>query len=183
MAVTGKQAAFIDEYLRDFNATRAAERAGYKGDNNTLAVTGHENLRNPKIAEIVSRRLSESAMSPSEVIMRLAEHARGDIADFLQVSRNGDAELVLMGENDKARTRLIKKVTQRKTIRTTEKSQTEEIVLSVELHDAQAALVAIGKHHGLFKDMSEIDVRVKNVSQLSDDELRAIVEAKGGGGA
>lgn len=38
------------------------------------------------------------------------------------------------------------------------------------------------KHRG-YTDKQEIDHRFPDVSQLSDEELRAIVEAKGGGGA
>lgn len=153
MALSAKQKSFINEYLIDFNATRAAQRAGYEGDENTLAVTGSRLLRNDKVAEAVKTRLSEKAMTADEVLNRLAEHARGDIGDFITVTPGGEAALDLTGG---AATRLIKKVTQRRTFRRMKDTEVEEVVLSVELHDAQSALALIGKHHGLFKDVSEV---------------------------
>lgn len=156
MALSAKHSAFVNAYLTTFNATEAYHQVYAPKSREVAASSGHRLFRNDEIAEAISQRLSETAMGADEVLMRLAEHARGDIADFLQVSPNGDAALTLTGENEKARTRLIKKVTQRKTIRTTEQSQTEEVVLSVELHDAQAALVQIGKHHKLFVDRTEV---------------------------
>ena len=89
-------------------------------------------------------------MQADEVLVRLAEQARGDMGDFLAVSEGGDVAFDISKAPTK--THLIKRVTQRKTIRTTEKSQIEEVVLTFELHDAQAALVHIGKHHRLFAD-------------------------------
>lgn len=83
MALTAKQKKFINEYFQDFNGTRAAERSGYAGDDNTLAVTAHGLLRNPKIAEVVSRRLQESAMSADEVLQRLAEQARSEHTRYI----------------------------------------------------------------------------------------------------
>lgn len=43
-------------------------------------------------------------------------------------------------------------------------------------------LKTLGKNRG-YIERSEIDHRVKDVTELSDDELRAIVEAKSGSGA
>ncbi len=42
-----KQARFVDEYLVDLNATKAAERAGYSAK--TAYSIGQENLRKPEI--------------------------------------------------------------------------------------------------------------------------------------
>lgn len=75
MALSAKQQLFVNEYLQCFNATRAAIAAGYS--EKTAAEMGYENLRKPQIAEAISRRLKETAMTSDEVIMRLAEQARG----------------------------------------------------------------------------------------------------------
>ena len=42
--LTPKQRAFVEHYLESWNATKAARRAGYRGNSNTLAVVGWENL-------------------------------------------------------------------------------------------------------------------------------------------
>lgn len=75
--LTPKQARFIDEYLVDLNATQAAIRAGYAPK--AAHVTGHETLRNPKVAaEIAARQaaLSESTgITQAWVLERLRENA------------------------------------------------------------------------------------------------------------
>ena len=57
--MTAKQTLFVQEYLVDLNATQAAIRAGYKPKN--AFQTGAENLKKPKIAELVQEALAERA--------------------------------------------------------------------------------------------------------------------------
>lgn len=57
MALTAKQAAFVDEYLIDLNATQAALRAGYS--EKTAKQTGCENLTKPDVAEAIAKRQAE----------------------------------------------------------------------------------------------------------------------------
>lgn len=156
MALTRKQKAFVQAYLATFNATEAARRAKYNGDDATLASVGWENLRKPEIAKAVQERLAAQVMSADEVLNRLSDHARADIKDFLAVSANGDVALDIQAAEGK--THLIKKVTQRHSTRTTKDSVTEDTVITLELHDAQAALVHIGKHHKLFVEQHEVTV-------------------------
>ncbi len=153
--LTGKQQQFVNEYLCCFNATEAARRAGYS--EKTASEIGYENLRKPQIAEAIKRRLAETAMSADEVVMRLAEHARSDIGHFLHQDENGEIRVALLDEAGALlpETRLIKKVTQRKLVRTSKDMLEEETTLALELYDAQAALVHLGKHHKLFVDRTE----------------------------
>jgi phage terminase small subunit len=144
--LTNKQKAFIEEYLKDFNATRAAERAGYQGNDATLGAVGYENLRKPQLAERISQRLQEIAMSADEVLARLADQARGDIGDFVKII-DGTGQAIVDLEKAKAagKLHLVKK------IRYNAKGG-----LEIELYDAQAALSLLGKTHGLFKDRVDI---------------------------
>jgi len=50
--MTPKQAAFVDEYLIDLNATQAAIRAGYSAK--TARQIGEENLSKPDISAAVA---------------------------------------------------------------------------------------------------------------------------------
>lgn len=52
--LTPKQEAFVREYLVDLNATQAAKRAGYRGNDVTLGAVGAENLKKPQIARVVA---------------------------------------------------------------------------------------------------------------------------------
>lgn len=89
-------------------------------------------------------------MSAKEVLMRLAEQARGDLGEFLV--KDGDSLTVdLEAMRAAKKTRLIKKITQIRRRRTTKDSTEEEITTSLELYDAQAAQQLIGKHHGVFE--------------------------------
>ena len=55
--LTQKQAAFVQEYLVDLNATAAAKRAGYSP--NGAEVAGHRLLRNVKVAAEIDKALQK----------------------------------------------------------------------------------------------------------------------------
>lgn len=55
-------AAYLDPAAADGNGTQAARMAGYKGDDDQLAVQSSVNLRNPKIHEFMANNLVAPAM-------------------------------------------------------------------------------------------------------------------------
>jgi phage terminase small subunit len=171
MALSAKQSAFVEEYLRVWNATDAYQAIYPKTNRDAARASAARLLANVSIAEEIQRRVDERAMSANEVLDRLAEHARADYKDFISVADNGDVALDMMKAEGK--THLIRRVTQRRTIRTTKDMQIDETVLSLELHDAQAALVHIGKHHKLFTEKveqeGEILIRVQYGNEGTDD--------------
>jgi len=79
--LTTNQKRFVEEYCKDFNATRAAIAAGYS--EKTAAVTGHENLRKPNISQAISERLDELSLSAEELTKKTADIARGNLADYM----------------------------------------------------------------------------------------------------
>ena len=60
-SLTRRQQIFCQEYLVDFNATRAAKAAGYKAKN--LSVAGSEILRNPKVQTFVKARIESRSQN------------------------------------------------------------------------------------------------------------------------
>lgn len=146
MALNARQQTFVDEYLTTFNATKAALAAGYS--EKTAHSIGSENLKKPEIAQAISERLSATAMSRDEVIMRLADMGRGDINDVL----NDDGDLDLAKARRAGKTKLIKKWTKKTKTITKGDSTIDEVVVSVEMYSALDALDKLGKHHGLFSD-------------------------------
>lgn len=64
MRLTEKQRKFVEAYLGEAegNATRAAELAGYKGDENTLSTVGSENIRKPKIRKAIRERVESDPL-------------------------------------------------------------------------------------------------------------------------
>lgn len=87
MSLTYKQRAFIDEYLRDFNATQAAIRAGYSPKSATII--GHENLRKPNIKSKIAELLETRVMSREEALARLSNIASFDVSDYITTDDDG----------------------------------------------------------------------------------------------
>lgn len=85
MALTPKQRAFADYYIECGNATEAARRAGYKGNNITLGAVGAENLKKPQIAayiaEIVKPDEKKRIADAEEVIEFYTAVMRGEVKD------------------------------------------------------------------------------------------------------
>ncbi len=96
--LTIKQQLFIDKHLQCFNATEAAQLAGYKGNGVTLATVGYQNIRKYQIAEAIKIRLAESAMATDEVLKRLADFARGENVEVKPA--DSIKALQLIGKNE-----------------------------------------------------------------------------------
>ena len=90
-----RQQRFVDEYMVDLNATRAAIAAGYS--KNTASQAGCEVLRNPKVAAEIGRRQSLMAerlsVSAENVISELAKLAFANVGDFYRVGADGQLEV------------------------------------------------------------------------------------------
>lgn len=151
MALNNKQQMFLNEYLKTFNATKAAKLAGYS--EKTAYSQGHDLLKHPEISEAIRARLNESAMEANEVLYHLAEIGRGDFDDITDANGNLDMEKA----RELGKTRLIKKVKQR-TVTTADKDGAGSDITEteVEIHDRVRALELIGKYHKLFTDKTEI---------------------------
>ena len=98
---------WLTEYFQCWNATEAARRAGYKWPNKY----------GPKLKEQlqdeIDARLDEMAMPANEVLARLGEMARADIADFISETGAIDWDKI------RAKGYLVKKVVHQKGQRST----------------------------------------------------------------
>ena len=147
-----KQRAFVEEYLRLWNATEAARQAGYAHPN----TQGPRLLLDVGIQKIVRARIDEKAMSADEVLQRLAEHARGDMGDFLDIGSMAFS-IDLQKAKELNLTHLIKKVRQHTTTTLSKDGvETETSTIEIELYDSQAAMVWLGKHHKQFAERMEL---------------------------
>ncbi len=150
--LTVMQRTFALEYIICKNGTEAAKRAGYKGDDNTLAVTASRLLRNAKVVEFINERFAEVSMRADEVIARTSEIAAGDMGDFIEIRRG-----IPYFDLDKAAARnklhLIKK------FENTSKG------VKLELYDAQAAQRTLAQHHGLLAPDVQITVNIELIQR------------------
>lgn len=136
-----KRRVFVEEYLRCWNATEAAKRAGYSP--RTARSQGQRLLTNVDIQAAIKARLAEKAMWADEVLLRLAEQARAEYAAYFNA--DGTVDLARMLQDGKGHL-----------IRGTKWDRNNN--LTVEFYDAHTALVDIGKHLGLFKDGVQVDI-------------------------
>ncbi|WP_183560634.1 terminase small subunit [Mucilaginibacter sp. SP1R1] len=79
--LTIKQKRFVEEYLKDFNASDAARRAGYSED--TAYSIGYENLRKPEIKIEIDKILDALSMEAGEITKRFTNLARGNMSDYM----------------------------------------------------------------------------------------------------
>ena len=56
--LTPRQSRFVDEYLKDLNATQAYMRSGYKGKGKVAEVTASQLLSNTKVQEAIQERMN-----------------------------------------------------------------------------------------------------------------------------
>ena len=137
MALTNKQRVFVEEYLRCWNATEAALKAGYS--KRTARSTGCENLTKPNIKAEIEQAISERAMTANEVLVRLAEQARGEYADY--IDERGAIDIRRMKADGKMH--LVKGITH------------SRYSTRYEFQDAQAALFMLAKSTGVATDRVE----------------------------
>jgi len=94
--LTEMQSLFCLYYIKSFNATQAAIKAGYS--KNTAHVIGHENLRKPKIAEEIKRlkgsMTEELFLDAMDVLKKWIQIAFSDITDYVKF---GQKEVQVMG--------------------------------------------------------------------------------------
>lgn len=167
--LTNKQKVFIDEYVKCFNASEAARRAGYS--EKTAGSIGAENLTKPEIKAAIEAKLAEVHMSAEEALKLTADIARGDVAQIMDVSGVGFS-LNMKTAKELGLTKLIKKVKQ-KTVTHIAKSESDEdrevVELEVELYDSQAALRDILKIHGKFTDRVDVTTGGEKIETKVDD--------------
>lgn len=179
--LTDKQRIFIEAYLTCWNATEAARQAGYAGNDATLAVVGSENLRKPQIQGAIQERLKEKAMGADEVLARLADEARGSMADFMTIHESPLVKpggIPIKDHEGKPIIRYfpeldLKKAEERGKLHLIKKLTYTAHGPSIELYDAQAAKQLLGKHHGLFKENDNI-LKYLDLSKLSSEQLERI---------
>jgi phage terminase small subunit len=160
--VNTKQSVFVLEYLKDFNATQAAIRAGYS--KRTAYSIGQENLKKPEIAQAIKAEITERSMSSEEVITRLSEMARGDLAELMDITPAGYTFALMIRDANgnlinNPKTKLIKKIKQKTTtyLAKQEDGEDREIIeTELELYSSQEALNTLAKYHGLLVDRTNI---------------------------
>ena len=152
--LTPKQRRFVEEYCKDWNATRAAIAAGYS--ERTACSIGSENLRKPEIKKAIDEVVETLCMSSNEALIRMSEFARGNFTPFLGLGDDGRVYLDLASLPAQQHYHLIKKVKQtRRTFG--ENQENTEVHTEIEIHDAKDAVSKVLQMHGKLIDRKTID--------------------------
>lgn len=147
-----KQELFSYEYIVDFNATKAAIRAGYS--KKTAASQGERLLRNveiqSRIREHIEERQKTTGITADKVVNELARIAFFDVG----VLYNEDGTLKEIAQLDSEVTRAIHSTKQRIEKQGQDKEDWAEIK-EIRTHDKLKALELLGKHLAMFTDKHE----------------------------
>lgn len=147
MALNDKQRAFVDHYLISRNASKAARLAGYS--DKTAGQQGYRLLQSPAVQAAIRESMAALAMTAEEVLFRLTEQAQVSMEDFLSITLGTSPRIDLGKALEAGKLHLVKKISFDKAGQ----------IASIELHDAQSALVQLGRYHALFTDKVEVDWR------------------------
>jgi phage terminase small subunit len=171
MALNPKQQRFIEEYFKDFNATAAYYRAGYKAKKDVTAATcASEILRNPQVSRAIEEEMAKvSARTGINAERILREYGRLAFANLRDLIDWGPSGITLkrsdsLSEDDAASVAEI--------------SETEfkgKRTLTIKLHGKQAALDALAKHMGLMEQKDE-DEDISSVVDEFDKALDATAD-------
>jgi phage terminase small subunit len=168
--LTPNQCRFVEEYLKDLNATQAAIRAGYS--KRGASVTGSKLLVNPKVADAVQaakvRRSRRVEVTADSVIRELARIAFSDMREFAEWGPTGVKlrDSAALDEHDA-----------RSVAEVSEAPGKFGSTLKFKLHSKTAALDLLAKHTGVVG--GDLGADPADVARRVRDALRAIDAASG----
>ena len=175
--LTAKQAAFVQEYMIDLNATQAAIRAGYSAK--TAASQGERLSRNVEIQAAIQAamkaRQERTEITQDRVLAELAKIAFGDQRAVMEWGPSG------------VKLRDSKDLTDDQAAIVAEVSESVTAAggtLKLKTHDKVGALKLLGEHLGMFKQRVELTGKdggpiqsqdaPPDLSSLTDEELEQL---------
>lgn len=155
--LTPKQRRFADEYVVDLNATQAAIRAGYSA--RTAAQQGHELLRKPEIAALISehagRALGKAEVTVARVLEELALVGFSDIGGVLDFT-GIEPQLRAASDITPQARRTISSVKVRRYVEGSGEDAKTVEVTEFKLWPKDAALEKLGRYLKMFVDRTEL---------------------------
>jgi phage terminase small subunit len=172
-----RQAVFVQEYLKDLNATQAAMRAGYS--KTTATKQGPRLLTNVGIAAAIAKLQKERAdkleITAEKVLREWAILAFSDLQNYIEINNDTGAIRVKdFKEMPENASRALESITEIRTVREDAKGEDSIINerVTFKMHNKPAALEALSKHLGLFeKDKAPLfPANMKWVWVYADEE-------------
>ena len=178
--LTGKMLLFCYEYVKDYNATRAAKAAGYS--EKTAEAIGFENLRKPKIKEKIEELkkeyIEQARVTGMMIIEELSKIAFSDISDYGNITKvTGTFDKIIQPEYEGGDFEIEQEEKEYMDIQWNDFNDIEKRKLAaiqqikktkdgigVKLYDKRAALELLGQYHNLWnkeQEQGDISVNVK----------------------
>lgn len=147
--LTPKQTRFVDEYLKDRNASAAAKRAGYNPD------SGRHLTAKPHIRAAINRRVEKAAqradLTAQRVLDELARLGFSNMLDYVRISDQGEPFVDLSGiSRDQAAA--IQEVTVEDYLEGRGEDARQVRRVKFKLAGKEGPLEKLGKYLGLFSD-------------------------------
>ena len=171
-----RQELFCHEFLKDLNATKAAQRSGYS--KKTCPATGAENLHKPKIKAriqaLMEKRQEKVEVDSDRVVQRLANIAFGHIGLVCTWTDKG-LDLIEKSELSEESLSIILEIHSKPILDPKGKPIAHEC--KVRMKDSLKALEMLSKHLGLLDGKSQSS---KNTSHVKD-KLSKLLESLSSG--
>lgn len=136
-----KQARFVEEYLKDLNATRAAKDAGYSA--RRASELGYQLLQHPTVAAAIQEakqvRSERTQITADRVLEEIAAIAFAHMGQFA----TWHDDRVSLIDSSEVDPRAVSEVSQRATRNGNN--------VGIKLHDKLGALAKLGDHLGMWK--------------------------------
>lgn len=173
--LTGKQKRFCEEYIFDFNGTRAAISAGYSKD--TAAVIASENLIKPNIKAYIEELESDLAKTAGISRLRvLREHEKLAFSSIAHLHNTWIERKEFDQLTDDQKASIAEISTQTKTVKdySSDPENPEDVQIDfvkIKLYDKQKSLDAINKMLG-FDAAQKIDLTSKGDKLSQAPEIK-----------
>lgn len=162
LELTDKQKVFINEYVVDFNGTRAAIKAGYS--KNTARMIATENLSKPYIREAIDKLVNElneqCRIKRERIINEIASIAFDDASNYLEFTENG----IKLKNSVDVDTKNIQEI-----------SFDRYGQPKLKLYSRDTALYKLAEYLGM-NGISDKDSSVEYEKELSVEELRGLLD-------
>ena len=167
--------AFVNHYLKHYNATEAAIAAGYSpksADNQGWRMMKNEDVQRA-ITEAERRLENKVFVSKEKILKEMSLIGFSSIDDHVDVDVGGFVKAKTFAEMPTGAVRCIKKIKEKRTIKSiqgTKDKPSEDVILEstfeFELHDKIQALINMGKELGMFRDRKEIGLDDKTIDLI-----------------
>ena len=182
MALKPKHRRFVDEYLVDLNATKAAVRAGYS--ERSAGAQGHRLINLTEIADAIRKaqreRAERTGIRADRVLEELARIAFANMSDYMRTTDEGDAFVDLSKLTREQASAISEVIVE--DFRDGRGANARDVRrVKFKLIDKRQALSDLGKHLGLFTDRrgtpGEAGILDDSEATPASERLRALIEA------